>query len=58
MNLWIQGARPKTLPAAVAPVAVGAACARVSNSVQENWSNAVLALIVSLALQVAVNYAN
>lgn len=58
MNLWIQGARPKTLPAAVAPVAVGAACARVSNSLQENWSNAVLALIVSLALQVAVNYAN
>lgn len=58
INLWILGARPKTLPAAVAPVAVGAACAKVVETTKENWSNAFLALIVSLALQVAVNYAN
>lgn len=57
-KLWVQGARPKTLPAAVAPVVVGAACAQLSVSSQNKWLNAVLALIVSLALQVAVNFAN
>jgi 1,4-dihydroxy-2-naphthoate octaprenyltransferase len=58
INLWIQGARPKTLPAAIAPVVVGAACAQLESSTQNNWLNAVFALVVSLALQVAVNYAN
>ncbi len=58
INLWIQGARPKTLPAAIAPVVVGAACAQLDSSTQNNWLNAVFALVVSLALQVAVNYAN
>ena len=57
-RLWIQGARPKTLPAAVAPVLVGAACAQLTDSTQNDWFNAILALIVSLALQVAVNFAN
>ncbi len=58
INLWIQGARPKTLPAAIAPVVVGAACAQLESSTLNNWLNAVFALAVSLALQVAVNYAN
>ena len=58
IDLWIQGARPKTLPAAIAPVVVGAACAQLESSMQNNWLNAVFALAVSLALQVAVNYAN
>jgi 1,4-dihydroxy-2-naphthoate octaprenyltransferase len=58
LKLWIQGARPKTLPAAIAPVVVGMACAQVENSAQNNWPNAFLALIVGLALQVAVNFAN
>ena len=58
INLWIQGARPKTLPAAIAPVVVGAACAQLESSTQNNWLSAVFALVVSLALQVAVNYAN
>jgi len=58
VKLWVQGARPKTLPAAIAPVIVGVACAQVESSAQNNWKNAVFALIVSLALQVAVNYAN
>jgi len=58
INLWIQGARPKTLPAAIAPVVVGAACAQLESSTQNDWLNAVFALAVSLALQVAVNYAN
>lgn len=55
-NRWIIGSRPRTLPAAVVPVAVGAACATgLSDPV---WWRAVLALVVSLALQVGVNYAN
>ncbi len=58
LNLWFKGARPKTLPAAVAPVLVGSACASVEDSVAHVWGNSFLALIVSLALQVAVNFAN
>jgi 1,4-dihydroxy-2-naphthoate octaprenyltransferase len=53
-NEWIQGARPKTLPAAVAPVLVGTALAFPN----PNYVNALLALIVSLSLQVGVNFAN
>ena len=56
--MWIKGARPRTLPAAIAPVVVGAACVSVEASSTAVWSNAIFALIVSLALQVAVNYAN
>lgn len=56
MNIWLLGARPRTLPAAVVPVAVGAAvCAGESEVV---WWRAILALGVSLLLQVGVNYAN
>jgi 1,4-dihydroxy-2-naphthoate octaprenyltransferase len=53
MNKWILGARVKTLPAAIAPVIVGTSLAD-----QVNVINALLALIVSLSLQIAVNYAN
>ena len=55
-NRWILGARPRTLPAAVVPVAVGAACAAGLAGVV--WWRAALSLVVSLALQVGVNYAN
>ena len=55
-NRWILGARPRTLPAAVVPVAVGAACA--AGLADPRWWRAALSLIVSLALQVGVNYAN
>jgi 1,4-dihydroxy-2-naphthoate octaprenyltransferase len=55
--LWLQGARPRTLPAAVVPVAVGAAAA-VGQADAVPWARAPLALIVALALQVGVNYAN
>ena len=53
MNKWILGARIKTLPAAIAPVIVGTSLAD-----QIQVINALLALIVSLSLQIAVNYAN
>ena len=53
MNKWIVGARVKTLPAAVAPVLIGTSYAQ-----KINWSNAFLALVVSLFLQIAVNFAN
>lgn len=57
MKKWIQGARPRTLPAALAPVFVGTALAQ-TNDYSINWINALLALGVSLLLQIAVNYAN
>jgi len=52
---WVQGARPRTLPAALAPVAVGTGAAAAVDAA--SW-RALLALVVSLALQVGVNYAN
>jgi 1,4-dihydroxy-2-naphthoate polyprenyltransferase len=52
---WVVGSRPRTLPAAVVPVMVGAACSSADSPV---WWRVSLALIVSLALQVGVNYAN
>lgn len=58
LRLWFKGARPRTLPAAVAPVIVGAACASIASSAEHVWLNSFLALVVSLALQVAVNFAN
>jgi 1,4-dihydroxy-2-naphthoate octaprenyltransferase len=56
MNVWVIGARPRTLPAAVVPVAIGAGCAVGAGSV--TWWRVAVALVVSLALQVGVNYAN
>lgn len=55
-QLWITGARPRTLPAAVAPVLAGTGAAAYADSVV--WWKALLALGVSLALQIGVNYAN
>jgi 1,4-dihydroxy-2-naphthoate octaprenyltransferase len=53
---WIEGARPRTLPNAVAPVIAGTgAAAWLGDAV---WWKALLALVVSLALIVGVNYAN
>jgi len=53
VNLWVEAARPKTLVAAVAPVLVGTAAADRFLP----WRFG-LTLVVALALQVAVNYAN
>ncbi len=57
-QLWVQGARPRTLPAAIAPVLVGAGAAVGVGSSEPSWWRLPFALIVSLALQVGVNYAN
>jgi 1,4-dihydroxy-2-naphthoate octaprenyltransferase len=57
MSRWITGARPRTLPAAVVPVAVGAAAA-IGEPTDVVWWRVAAALVVSLALQVGVNYAN
>jgi 1,4-dihydroxy-2-naphthoate octaprenyltransferase len=53
---WVAGARPRTLPAAVAPVAVGTGAAAAAGGAAPG--RALLALVVALALQVGVNYAN
>jgi 1,4-dihydroxy-2-naphthoate octaprenyltransferase len=53
---WVAGARPRTLPAALAPVLVGTGAAAALDGFRP--VPAALALVVALALQVAVNYAN
>ena len=53
-EIWIAGARPKTLGAAIAPVIVGTAFA----GYDAEPTNFILALLVALALQIGVNYAN
>ena len=53
---WVQGARPRTLPAAAAPVLVGTGAAAQLG--EAHLGRAALALGVALALQVGVNYAN
>jgi len=54
MNKWVLGARPRTLPAAIAPVVV--ATALVGSDF--NWFRAALALMVAVWLQIGVNFAN
>jgi 1,4-dihydroxy-2-naphthoate octaprenyltransferase len=53
---WLAGARPRTLPAAISPVLAGTAIAVYDDAAV--WWKALLALVVALALQVGVNYAN
>jgi 1,4-dihydroxy-2-naphthoate polyprenyltransferase len=53
---WLAGARPRTLPAACSPVIAGTGLAVFEEGF--SWVAAILALVVSLALQVGVNYAN
>lgn len=54
---WIEGARLRTLPMAIAPVIIGAAAAYGVGG-HLFWGRAVLAALVSLLLQIGVNYAN
>jgi 1,4-dihydroxy-2-naphthoate octaprenyltransferase len=53
---WVAGARPRTLPAAISPVLAGTGVAAYGD--EAVWWKALLALVVALALQVGVNYAN
>lgn len=53
---WFEGARPRTLPNAIAPVIAGTGAAAFSHSAV--WWKALLALAVSVSLIVGVNYAN
>ena len=55
LALWLAGARPKTLPAAVVPVLVGTASVADEPTI---WWRAIAAMVVAVALQVATNYAN
>src|SRR3954467_15462291 len=53
---WIEGARPRTLPNAIAPVIAGTgAAAWLDGAV---WWRALLALVVAVAMIIGVNYAN
>jgi 1,4-dihydroxy-2-naphthoate octaprenyltransferase len=53
---WLEGARPRTLPAAIAPVAVGAGLGVWAAAF--DLPRVLLALLVAVALQVGVNFAN
>jgi 1,4-dihydroxy-2-naphthoate octaprenyltransferase len=53
---WLAGTRPRTLPAAVVPVLIGSGVALGYG--RFSWWRALLALVVALALQVGVNFAN
>ncbi|GAB3204834.1 1,4-dihydroxy-2-naphthoate polyprenyltransferase [Marinactinospora thermotolerans] len=53
---WVAGARPRTLPNSIVPVAVGTGVALGSGAAV--WWKAALAMVVALALQIGVNYAN
>lgn len=53
---WLEGARLRTLPAAAAPVFIGAAAAYALAAF--SWGKSVLALVVALALQIGVNFSN
>jgi 1,4-dihydroxy-2-naphthoate octaprenyltransferase len=56
---FVLGARPRTLPAAVVPVAVGTGVAWWWRGVHGvEWWKGLLALVVALAVQIATNYAN
>ena len=52
---WVLAARPRTLPAAVVPVAVGASLVRPAAL---SWLNTLLCALVALSLQIGTNFAN
>ena len=54
---WLAGARPRTLPAAIAPVLVGTSLIH-NDKRPVNLLNGLAALLVSLLLQIAVNFSN
>ncbi|MDO5025427.1 MAG: 1,4-dihydroxy-2-naphthoate polyprenyltransferase [Trueperella sp.] len=53
---WLEGARVRTLPASIAPVLIGAGIAIAEGGF--SWVRTLLAIVVALALQIGVNFAN
>ncbi len=58
MRIWINAARPRTLPAAVAPVLVGTAAAFSTAGELPRWGGFIAALIASILIQIGTNLAN
>src|SRR3954451_545713 len=56
LSQWIAGARPRTLPNAIAPVIAGTGAAAWLHSAV--WWKALLALVVAVAMIIGVNFAN
>jgi 1,4-dihydroxy-2-naphthoate octaprenyltransferase len=57
--VWVEAARPRTLPASLAPVVVGTAAAAEGTGLSHvSWGRFGLVIVVALAVQIAVNYAN
>ena len=56
LSIWLAAMRPRTLPAAIVPVAVGTACVAVVGRVA--WLPALAALAGSIAIQIGTNFAN
>ena len=54
--IWLEAARPRTLPAAAAPVLIGSVMAAADDAFA--WAAAVLALLGALSIQVATNLHN
>ena len=56
ISVWIQAARPKTLPAAIAPVLIGTAMAFADNA--GHWLSAIAAMLGAIFIQIGTNLAN
>ena len=58
MRIWFNAARPRTLPAAVAPVLVGSAAAFAVAGELPRWGGFIAAIIASILIQIGTNLAN
>ena len=58
MRIWLNAARPRTLPAAVAPVLVGTAAAVFAADELPRWGGFLAALVASILIQIGTNLAN
>ncbi|MDQ5895018.1 MAG: 1,4-dihydroxy-2-naphthoate octaprenyltransferase [Actinomycetota bacterium] len=58
MRIWLNAARPRTLPAAIAPVLVGTAAAVFAAGDLPRWGGFVAALVASILIQIGTNLAN
>jgi len=58
VRIWLNAARPRTLPAAVAPVLVGTAAAVFAADELPRWGGFLAALVASILIQIGTNLAN